>query len=1060
MTTKSKIITINGGPIRKAKTFCPNPVVEGGIPDYADSYSNPKVWGTEAWREWWTEQISRCLNGYTTGGLWIPGRYYYYLNFFKISTVGKGNHAPMFTDLDYEFFLIVEEAKKTNKGVISIKARRKGLSYKVVGGIFDYGFRFRDKYFAGICAGLSTHSEGFYTKFLNQESLCPPELRVHKLSKSDEKIVAGYHEKTDTGWLDKGSKNTVFCKTMFNNPNVFKGEQLDDCVFEEGGEFELLLEGYEATKPCFAVGDRMVGTPYIYGCVCAGTKVWTNEGDLVNIEDLDVSKGILGYDTDKGLVSKETIIHWKPPFEKQCYRITTSTGRHLECSDDHPILWSKKGFSKRTEKPKVDGKRRRSAIKKVKWTEAKDINIGDQVAIIDRVPFNGVNRMWEPRVVGWLVGDGSYGFNKTPVLSSCDEEVNSYIDQNLDVVIEKSADTNDGKIYRESRLRGICGKLRELGIYGQTKLNKTLPLKIHTYCYDDVCEFLGGLFDSDGCAYLGDTQYCISLTSASFELLKEVQILMQRLGIHGNIVENPPSPNNEKDKNVYYRLEIRDIVSIRCFSENIRFSINYKQDKVRRILTETEGKVPRRSKDIDGIFFERVISIEDIGVKPVYNLTAGNTHTYIANGIVTHNTGGNMNKGSKGFSEMWADADSYNLIKFWVSARKLYFPAMAGSINERGRLDEDIPYLKKKYPEKYMRVGMQDEKRAEELIMAKREKLSKASNKKAYYDELQNTPLSVKEAFLSFSSNNYDSTILSERAIYLMRNDKKTSYCVLEYVKDEKGLPVQPLKVRARPAITDPSSDNYDHPDYWVEILHHPKKGFLHLDVGGMDGYDIDQSTESKSLGATMIYRRGVEGVEGNMPVALYYKRPKRKEIFYEISLKMSIYYNLIEGMLADAGSPGIIGYFKDNGGEKYLAKRPRTMESEHSKQMHDYGMKFTTYSLPLCESMVQSAVLDYAHKWEFEDIIHDCQNYQTGDGDSDCDAHSALQLCLAKIKDMDVNPIDMDEVKKSNPFYIPERRVDGEGNVYFVNNPNSSENQDSSQQGDLFLQMIKNGRI
>ena len=41
-----------------------------------------------------------------------------------------------------------------------------------------------------------------------------------------------------------------------------------------------------------------------------------------------------------------------PPAKKPCVRITTTSGRILECSTDHPLLWSKPGKSKR-----VPGKR-------------------------------------------------------------------------------------------------------------------------------------------------------------------------------------------------------------------------------------------------------------------------------------------------------------------------------------------------------------------------------------------------------------------------------------------------------------------------------------------------------------------------------------------------------------------------------------------------------------------------------------------------------------------------------------------------------------------------------
>ena len=250
-------------PIIKKKGFLPNPVAINGIPKYADSDLDPDVIGTVAWEEWWTEQLYYCVYGYDTGGMHIPGRYYYYLNFFLMSTVGIGNHHPAFFDLDYEFFSTVEAAKADKKGIISLKARRKGLSNKVVG-IIDHGFHFNKSYNAGICAGLETHAEDFYSKFQHNFSLKPPELRMNVKS-TVEKTEHKYRVKENGIYIEKGTFNILDVATMFTNPGVFKGKKLEDCVFEEAGEFPLLIEGFEATKPCFMDSDLMIGTPYVYG---------------------------------------------------------------------------------------------------------------------------------------------------------------------------------------------------------------------------------------------------------------------------------------------------------------------------------------------------------------------------------------------------------------------------------------------------------------------------------------------------------------------------------------------------------------------------------------------------------------------------------------------------------------------------------------------------------------------------------------------------------------------------------------------------------------------------
>lgn len=252
-------------PIIKAKGFCPNPVATKFIPKFADSRRYPNVVGTVAWEKWWEEQFHYCLNGYETGGLFIPGRYYYYLNFCYISTVGRGNHFPEFVDADYEFFLAVDEAKKTNKGIMLIKARRRGASEKLKA-IINHGLRFTaEEYHAGIVAGLQTYSDALFAKVKSHNSHVAPELFVQHLKSDSEEYLLGYEEKTKQGLVRKGSANKIICKTMGKNPNVLKGHFFDDVAFEESGENEVLEAGYGATKDCFMAGDVMKGTPYIFG---------------------------------------------------------------------------------------------------------------------------------------------------------------------------------------------------------------------------------------------------------------------------------------------------------------------------------------------------------------------------------------------------------------------------------------------------------------------------------------------------------------------------------------------------------------------------------------------------------------------------------------------------------------------------------------------------------------------------------------------------------------------------------------------------------------------------
>ena len=93
--------------------------------------------GTSEYMEFWDEEERRCINGYTVGGVRITGEHYAYLNYGRIlATVTQDKRQrkidtfPKFLDMDYYWYHELELAEKNGQGMIVVKARRKGFSYK------------------------------------------------------------------------------------------------------------------------------------------------------------------------------------------------------------------------------------------------------------------------------------------------------------------------------------------------------------------------------------------------------------------------------------------------------------------------------------------------------------------------------------------------------------------------------------------------------------------------------------------------------------------------------------------------------------------------------------------------------------------------------------------------------------------------------------------------------------------------------------------------------------------------------------------------------------------
>jgi intein/homing endonuclease len=645
----------------------------------------PPTWDTDLhyWEQdkevlqYYVDEFKKFDKGIVIDGVYISGWAYFHLNAFvtniphsiwdensrKYVNIDKRVNPPL-RDSDWMIFENrVNQLKKDFKFMF-LAATRRAAKTTSEASMLAHAATIGKREL--LCGGASAKDLGQLAKnFKTHVEYVNPAFSIPNASNDWEKEV-------EIG-IKRTNGKTIVLSTLFivntdggNNKEIFAGFTPDVFVLDEAMK-SLFLESLEGILPAMAGLDgtiRCFGV--LSGCVCAGTKVWNNHGDLVNIEDLNPKKGILGFSVEDKKVSKEEITYWQPPHEKPCYRIETVGGRYLECSDDHPILTRdryKSGDYKKTNT----------------FIEAKNLKKGDSILVAEEIKMFGRKEMWNPRLVGLLIGDGSYGKDKTPVLSNCDKDVNNYIYNNFDAIEERSYTTKDGREYKETRIRNICQKLRELGIYGQTKNKKTLPLNIHSYTKKDICELLGGFYDADGHVVNDGKNRTINLSSSSKELMFEVKLLLQKLGIHGQIYTKKPSSTGIKGINNYYLLTIADKRSLLIFIESITFLIKYKQVKLEAMYEELKNHTSEITKDLKGLRAERIKSVVYIGKKPVYNLTAGTTHTYIANGIVTHNTGGSEALSADGLKCL-NDPETYDILP------------MDWEVLERGMDEEDITW--------------------------------------------------------------------------------------------------------------------------------------------------------------------------------------------------------------------------------------------------------------------------------------------------------------------------------------------------------------------------------
>jgi hypothetical protein len=254
----------------KAAKYSPI-IFDKNLKDYRNLQKN-----TAEYFAFWKEQRRRIEHGYKpTGGTWIPGNYYFYLNFSKIHGLLPGAKrksmiSPLYRDQDHEYFREVHWAKygdgKDNKGgygIIVLKARRKGFSFMNADILLHEWTCYKHSE-NGLGAQREDYVQDFRKKMLLSYNELPPELRNKILHNNEELFMSGYKEKENGIWIEKGTKSMVHFRVM-EKPNAFRGTSLNYMVFEEAGEFLKLKRSFQSSEDCFKEGDQFFGTPIIGG---------------------------------------------------------------------------------------------------------------------------------------------------------------------------------------------------------------------------------------------------------------------------------------------------------------------------------------------------------------------------------------------------------------------------------------------------------------------------------------------------------------------------------------------------------------------------------------------------------------------------------------------------------------------------------------------------------------------------------------------------------------------------------------------------------------------------
>jgi len=259
---------------------------------------HPNSHPNSAYARFWKEEARRCRDGYVReDGEWIPGPYYFYLNYTRIlktkvkEGTKAGKHIMGFPDVydgDYLYYHYIEQARNEGLHAGMLKRRGVGYSYKSGAGLTRLFVLGDDSESTTNVTGFAIADQkeylikdGILNKFVSNVNWCAdntpwPRMKL-KDSYDSMQWTMGYRT---TESLIKGTQNSVIGITTQGDPDKARGKRGSYIYWEEWGSNPHLLKSWELARE--SVGEGNVA----YGVMVGGGTGGTSNADFRGAEEL------------------------------------------------------------------------------------------------------------------------------------------------------------------------------------------------------------------------------------------------------------------------------------------------------------------------------------------------------------------------------------------------------------------------------------------------------------------------------------------------------------------------------------------------------------------------------------------------------------------------------------------------------------------------------------------------------------------------------------------------------------------------------------------------------
>ena len=342
-----------------------------------------------------------------------------------------------------------------------------------------------------------------------------------------------------------------------------------------------------------------------------------------------------------------------------------TTNRTIRANAKHRILARRKHLASVTEGRKIGGVYSDGKLNRItwenEWVEAGGLQVGDTIITLDRLPDTGSDYSPTRKVdapfmefLGLYLGDGNKTHNSVSIARAGNAGYMDYYRQVMSTYFTRNKGGNgrgniqpeqvsvtldEGERYTRFSSVSASAELDALGFAG-TAHTKSVPDWVFGLQDNLKLAFLSGYLDADGDV---DKKGRISYSSCNEKLLSRVRHLCMGLGIAVTNLRcqegETTLPNGKKYPVHQYtftcsnpedncRIGSHDPIYIKRLSEGKPFN-------------RKDRNYPRyggKNFDLAGCSLARITEIKHSGPEPVYDLEVEGSHSFVANGVIVHNS--------------------------------------------------------------------------------------------------------------------------------------------------------------------------------------------------------------------------------------------------------------------------------------------------------------------------------------------------------------------------------------------------------------------------------------